>query len=270
MEDSLILRYQLLQDYLRTVHENFPEDLLNDLEDKEPEYVQHIRNSESEYRRLGKAIHNREYQQAEEEQTTFSPQAEMVEQLLPLDPNSSITDAYPPRPKQTYRQAANGSTMFTRPETLVSPGYTAPCRGMNWPHIENILKLYAISFFIVGTPTEQQKEDIEELSKAVRSGDDARAKRTNPTTKTAQEIISGEKRVYVKYGKDIIWALAGYERALAEHNEEAERFYSDELKARNAEITNSYIQQDANQRRKVSEKANKIFELLGKRYRVKE
>lgn len=239
-------KYRLLKDYLKNVHETFPDDLLNDMEAKDPDYVRHIRDAESELARLNFAI-TRERRQT----------AEMEEQSLPFDYNSSITDAYPPRPKQSIAKKSKTTTMLTPLSSIVEEGYEKQYNGINWPHFENMLKLYALDFFIDGTPTEQQKKDIAELTEAIEFTGNMKYKKKHLT---AKEILDGARGAYMNFGRRVINAMAEPDPYASEVKLNKLRF----------EISDTYNEINAGQLNKVMHKADAIFRAMRSRYREKE
>lgn len=111
-----------------------------------------------------------------------------------------LTAALPTPPTQTQKQKLQSSTMFT-PQSIVSPLFDKTYRGTNWPHFENVLKLYALGLLIKGEMTPQQKKDKEELEAAITQVGRKKFKNNNLS---AQQIMKKTKGVYIEKGKEII------------------------------------------------------------------
>lgn len=183
---------------------------------------------------------------------------ELVEQELPLFGDGAklqtadISAAMPAPLQQSRKSEWQNTTMFTPVEPVVSFGFLRSYRGINWPHYENMLKLYAVDLFIQnepdGKPTDQQEKDKAALEEAIEAK--GNAKRVRPLT--VNEIVKRDSKVYMTYGKDIIYALVMC-------NEKT-------LKELHAQITNSFNQRDAEQRKTMYNKATQIYNKLVDRY----
>ena len=193
----------------------------------------------------------------------FNSNAEMVEQPLLLNfdnntevkkqssPSTDVSAALQKQPEQSLKQILNSSTFFIPLSSIVSDGYNKRCNGMNWPHHENMLKLFAIDFFIDGEPTQQQEKDKKDLIAAIVERGIPSRKRNKPFT--VEEIISHHSGSYMDYGRDVIRAIAKNDIA--------------QLEALNAQVSDAYYQENSIQLRKINRKARDIFNQLQSRYR---
>jgi len=162
----------------------------------------------------------------------------------------------PAQPVETRQGALKKTTMLTQP-TIVSEGFDAPHRGINWPHYENIWKLFALeNVFMSDEPTKQQQIDRQELRSAIEVAGNAKYKRKHLT---ADEIIKRDSKVYVRYGKNII-------RAKAERDPYASE---SRLKDLRSDIYDTRSEENATQLRKVTHKVKAIYDLMTARYNTR-
>ena len=184
-------------------------------------------------------------------------ETEWEDQELPLFDNnngskseqSDISAALPPRPEHNLKDDLQSTTAITFLPSIVSPYFLGKYRGINWPHYENMLKLYALDFFVNGEPTEQQKRDREELQEAIEVKGNLKYKKKHVSFK---EVIESDTGVYMNYGKDVIRALVFCDRKA--------------LQELHAQILNSYNSQDSRQREAMYTKASLIYKKLKDRY----
>ena len=163
----------------------------------------------------------------------------------------------PKEPKETLKSALKRTTMLTALPTIVSEGFDAKHNGINWPHYENIWKLFALeNVFMSAKPTKQQEIDRQELREAIEIAGNARYKRKHLT---ADEIIKRDSKVYVRYGKNII-------RAKAERDPYASEV---RLKDLRSDIYDTRSPENATQLRKVTHKVKAIYELMQARYNTR-
>ena len=275
MENKLLLRYKFLQDYLKNVRKIFPDDLLEDLKDKEPEYVQHIQDAKEEFARLRDALLNDRGQENDEpkepskkteevgqpeqmdfREALFTEKADQPEQM---DFREALFAALPTPPVQNQEQKLKGSTMLTPLPSIVEEGYKEKHRHINWPHYKNMLKLFAIDFFIPDNmpPTEQQKKDKEELEKAIEAVGNAGNKRKHLS---AQKIVKDSNGTYMSCGKNVIRAMAEKDKEIQAH-----LFWIIDR-----EISEAPFDVDRKQRRLVKHAAKEIYNDLAKRYHGRE
>ena len=164
--------------------------------------------------------------------------------------------AMPERPKQTMKQKLRGTTMFTPLPSIVSDGYMVQYRGINWAHYENMLKLFALGLLIRGEMTLQQAKDKEDLEKAIEEKGNAKYKKKHLS---ATKIIERDSGVYMRYGKNVIRAMAEPDPIVSERR----------LKDLRSEIPDTRNNDNARQLHRTMSKAKTIFMTLQSRYKTK-
>ena len=252
MSNNLFLKYQFLREYLQNVHKIFPEDMMDDLESQDPTYFEHIQKAESEFARLETRLFGHEHSERDEKREVIPPQPEKQPQQL--DFTADLSSALPPRPKQTPMQALKATTMFTPLPSIVEEGYGKQHRGIDWPHYENMLKLFALDYFVQETPTQQQEKDRKDLTMAIEQAGNAKYKKKRLT---AEEIIDRDSGIYMRYGKNVIRAMAEPDPQVSERC----------LKDLRSEISDTRNENNAIQLHKMMSKARTIFMKLQSRYR---
>jgi len=241
--DTLFEKRRMLADYLRDVHQMFPRELLDELSLTDPSYYFHIQTAEVELIRLNALIKARQNQPT---LPSFTPQR-LIQGTFVFSPTA---------PQQTTQKALKSSTMFTPLPTIVSPAFTHKYRGINWPHYENMLKLFALGYLVRnGQLTQQQEKDKEELSEAIETVGNAKAKKKK---KTAEEIMNAADGVYMTYGRNVIRAMAEPDPIVSERC----------LKDLRSEIPDTRNDQNAIQLHKMMSKAKTIFMAMQSRYKT--
>lgn len=168
----------------------------------------------------------------------------------------NITILLPPECRQTKTRARvlKETTAWTPLPSIVSEGYLAAHRGINWPHYENMWKLFALEeYFIHGEPTRQQTRDREELTAAIEKVGNAKNKRKHLT---AQQIMAKAAKVYMRYGKNVIRAMDEKDPIVSERC----------LKDLRSEIPDTRNDYNATQLHKVMSKAKTIYMRMQSRY----
>jgi hypothetical protein len=138
--------------------------------------------------------------------------------------------------------------------SIVNPYYESSHAGINWPHYENILSLFALETLVQRPPTRQQQTDIEELSEAIENVANKAYKKKH---KLAQEVIKEEKGVYLNFGKSVI-------KTLSQNPQNAENC---DLSEYQEEIHDTQNDFNAEQLQKTLKKSQEIFIALRNRYR---
>ena len=255
MSNDLFLKHQMLKDYLRNVHTSFPEDLLCDLEKQDPSYFNHIQNAENEFSRLDRLVEEECKEQTDRQIPLFpADQKAPVPQQMMLNFGTSLAPALPKKPKQTKKQTLKATTMFTPLPSIVEEGYDKPHKGINWPHYENMLKLFAFSYLVHGQLTQQQQKDKDDLTKAIETTGNARYKKKHLS---AEEIMERDSGVYMRYGKNVIRAMAEKDPLVSERR----------LKDLRSEIPDTRNDNNAIQLHKMMSKAKTVFMTLQSRYK---
>lgn len=243
MADSLFTQRKLLKEYLDNVYTAFPSDSLEDLEQQDPSYYAHIRACESEYNRLTANI-----QQAYAQQSPLPDLSGAQQMTLPL-----FTAAMPAQPKQTAKQQLQNTTTFTPLKSIVSEGFDKPHTGINWPHYENMLKLFALGYLYQGELSQQQQKDKQDLEQAIEQVGNAKFKKKHLT---AEEIIEKSSGVYMRYGKNVIRAMAEKNPLVSER----------QLKDLRSEIPDTRNDNNATQLHKMMSKAKTVAMVMQDRY----
>lgn len=177
-------------------------------------------------------------------------------QQMMFDFGPSFALAMPEQPKQTMKQKLQNTTMFTPLPTIVSEGYDDEHKGINWPHYENMLKLFALGLIVRGELTQQQKKDKEDLTQAIEVAGNAKYKKKHLS---AEEIIKRDSKVYMRYGRNVIRAMAEPDPIVSERR----------LKDLRSEIPDTRNENNATQLHKMMSKAKTIFMTLQSRYKTK-
>ena len=253
MANDTFQKYQLLNDYLKNVYQVFPKDHLDELLDDDPAYYSHILQAEQQLARLKAQLFNqhdvltlatkvdlRNAQQMTMDSVLFpasapvpQPQkaapapvatpAPQPQKPTPVASNPALTPALPTPPAQTTQQALKATTMWTPLPSIVSPGYDRQHTGVNWPHYENMLKLYTLNLLTRGrTLTTQQETDKTELEQAIVAAEEARLARAlarkvargkgpkkpkAPETPTLHDVLQRfENNRYLEAGHNVIHA----------------------------------------------------------------
>jgi len=253
MANELFLRMKFLREYLREIYQYNSDDSIENLKEGDFTRYNEIRNAESEYARLEYLLFQQKHQQENEKKDTSSSNSEELQQL---DLFTGLPVAQPTRPKQTRMQALKSTTMFTPLPSIVEEGYNRRHRGINWPHYENMLKLFALKYMVQGIPTQQQEKDIIDLTKAVEEKGNARYKKKHLT---AEEITERDSGVYMRYGKNVIRSMAEMDPLVSERR----------LKDLRTEISDTRNENNSVQLHKMMSKAKTIFITLQSRYRVR-
>ena len=198
-----------------------------------------------------------------EDTNSKNQEPEWEDQELPLfddEPKSKQADvsaAMPAQPQQSFKNTLQNTTMLIPPETILSSGYLKNYNGINWPHYENMLKLYGIKRFVDreenGKPTLQQEKDMEVLNQAIEVTGNTQYKKKHIT---AEEVVKRDTKVYMTYGMDIIHALVFCDRM--------------KLRELHAQILNSRNPHDSAQRETMYTKAASIYEKLAERYNYRD
>ena len=254
MEDQLSVKYQLLQEYLQNVYKNFSKESLEELKTKDPAYFNHIQNAEAELTRLNEQMQRAS--QAKEGQNKPSDDTKKQPQQLTLNFAEEVAAVLPAPPKQTHKQKLHNTTMLTRLPPIVEEGYDAPHSGINWPHYENMLKLFAFGFLVKDTLTSQQEVDKVALSAAIESVGNAHYKKKHLS---AEEIVHRANRTYMRYGKNVILAMAEPDPLVSERR----------LKDLRSEIFDTRNEDNARQLHKMMSKARSIYMTMQARYKQK-
>ena len=254
MTNDLFLKLQMLKDYLKNVYTNFPEDLLDDLEQQDPAYYEHIQNAEHEYARLNNLIEKERQQQQEELFPVAQPHGKSQQMMLDFGPDFVIP--LPEKPKQTKKQALKATTMFTPLPSIVEEGYDKKHRGINWPHYKNMLKLFTLGYLIQGELTPQQQKDKDDLTQAIEKTGNAKYKKKHLS---AEEIIERDSGVYMRYGKNVIRAMAEKDPLVSER----------QLKDLRSEIPDTRNDNNAIQLHKMMSHSKAIFMSMQSRYKAK-
>ncbi len=244
MADFLFTQRKLLKEYLDNVYQAYPSNALKDLEKKDPPYYAHIRACEHEYARLTDCA-----QQAQAQQAPL-PNISKAQQLT----LSLFPAALPTPPKQTIKQQLQGSTTFTPLPSIVSAGFNKAHTGINWPHYENMLKLFALGYLYHGKLTQQQQKDKDDLTQAIEEVGNAKFKKKHLT---AEEITERDSRVYMRYGQNVIRAMADPDPLVSERR----------LKDLRSEIPDTRNNNNATQLHKMMSKAKTIAMILQNRYK---
>lgn len=122
---------------------------------------------------------------------------------LPVE-RLDLSAALPPAPPQTKKEELKISVSPRALESIVSKGFEFSYKWINWPHYENILKLYTISVLYKQNLTQQQQIDVADLRKAIEFvGNKGRVKPL-----TAEEISRRQNGRYLTFGKRVIDAIA--------------------------------------------------------------
>lgn len=174
-----------------------------------------------------------------------------------LDFMSTLFPTLQTHSKQSRGQALKATTMFTPLPSVVEEGCENNHRGINWPHYENMLKLFALGYLIQGTPTQQQEKDKVDLATAIEKVGNAQYKKKHLD---ADKIIKNASGVYMCYGKNVIRAMAERDPQVSERC----------LKDLRSEILDTRNENNAKQLHKTMRKAKTIFMKLQSRYREKE
>lgn len=167
-----------------------------------------------------------------------------------------ISAALPAPPTQTHQQKLKATTLLTPLPSIVSEGFAVSYRGINWAHYENILKLFALNYLIQGEMTPQQQKDKEDLTRAIESAGNAKYKKKRLT---AQQIIERDSGVYLRFGKNVIRAMAEPNPIVSERR----------LKDLRSEIADTRNENNAIQLHKTMSKAKTIFMTMQSRYNQK-
>lgn len=191
-------------------------------------------------------------------------QAELFPQTQQIAPSAkyqqpaeNLKAALPMPPEQTQKQKLQSSTILT-PPSIVSPNFDKPHKGINWPHYENILKLYALGVLYKGELTRQQQQDKKDLEKAIEYVYRIKHPRAR-RHKFAKEIVEKACGRYIQYGKNIISALNITDEGLR-----ASMMYDLE-----EEISKTHNPHNARQLDKTMHKSRNIVTMLRKRYQSK-
>ena len=159
----------------------------------------------------------------------------------------------PQTPQQTFSQALKSTTMLVRPDSIVSKGFEKEYNGINWPHYENILKLYTLNQLVEGEYTAQQQKDQADLLRAIKFVGNKGRKRTSLS---AEEVIQRQNGVYLNFGRSVIDALTDPDGIMSVV----------QLKELRAEIlrADGY---NAIQLQKVMDKSRQIVHMMQQRYK---
>jgi len=164
-----------------------------------------------------------------------------------------LAAALPTPPVQTSKQQLQNSTMFTPLPSIVSKGYDKQYNGINWPHYENILKLFALSYIYRGTLTAQQQKDKQDLIKAIEEVGNAKQEKKHLSS---DEIIHKATGAYLQFGQDTICAFAHPDQKISQALQYDLEVY----------INTRHNRQNQEQLRKISKKSVKIVEFIKNRY----
>ena len=165
----------------------------------------------------------------------------------------NLAAALPTPPAQTHKQQLKTGTILP---SIVSEGSDRFCQGINWAHYENILKLFALGYLIRGEMTRQQKKDKSDLIAAIEKAGNAKYKKKHLS---AEEIIQRDSGVYLRYGKNVIRAMAEPDPQVSERR----------LKDLRSEIQDTRNDFNATQLHKMMSKAKTIYMTMQSRYNQK-
>lgn len=189
-------------------------------------------------------------------QPELFPQTQQTESVAVYQqPVPNLEAALPTPPAQTPKQQLRSSTSLT-PPSIVSPYFDRPHKGINWPHYENILKLYALGVLYKGELTQQQQQDKKDLEEAIEYVYRIKHPRARKQ-KSAAEIIKKIRGKYIPYGKNVITAL----------NIQDEGIRSSVMNDLEEDILRTHNPHNAIQLGKVMKKSRAIVSLLRNRYR---
>ena len=269
MDYSLDEQYVLLKQYLDYILPYAAPDVRGVLGDKAPS-LEHIQNCQAELNRLQGEL------QARVQQASFADLSNAQQMTLDLfqkgapmpapqpaakprkvkaaPQQASIKAALPTPPAQTTQQALKATTIFTPLPSIVSAGYNQPHRGINWSHYENMLKLFALSYMYHGQVlTQQQEKDKADLEKAIEEAGNARYKKKHLT---AEQIMKRDEGIYMRYGENVIRAMAEPDPVVSERR----------LKDLRSEIPDTRVGDNATQLHKMMSKAKTIAMIMCARY----
>jgi len=267
MNYSLDEQYALLKQYLDYILPYSAPDVRATLGEKAPS-LEHIQNCENELQRLQDELQARAQQTSflnlsNAQQMTFNlfpaatpapqpvatPQPQKAAQQKP-----SLQAALPTSPAQTVQQTLKATTIFTPLPSIVSFGYNQKHRGINWSHYENMLKLFALSYMYHGQVlTQQQEKDKADLEQAIEEAGNAKYKKKHLT---AEQIMKRDEGVYMRYGQNVIRAMAEPDPLVSERR----------LKDLRSEIPDTRVSDNAIQLHKMMSKAKTIAMVMRARY----
>ena len=168
--------------------------------------------------------------------------------LQSKQPEFQLQPALPHPPAQTQQQQLKNSTWLS---SIVSEGYKETHRGINWPHYENMLKLYALGALFKNTLTPQQQKDKADLGEAIEYV--YNTKNPRKKEKSANEILQKATGVYMQYGFEVIDAMV----------------LGTSLSDLRDRIYRSHVREDREQREKMFYKSYDIVRALRARYKQK-
>ena len=176
-------------------------------------------------------------------------------QLTLLDDSLSALTC-PEASFETYKEQLKRSTALST-VSIVSEGFDKPHSWINWPHYENMWKLFALeNVFILGKPTPQQEKDRQDLRCAIYIAGNAKYKRKRLTV---EEIIERDSKEYMTYGKNIIRAKAEKDSYTSERR----------LKSLRSDIYDTRSEENATQLRRVTHKVKAIYDQMMERYNTR-
>ena len=284
MVNETFQKYQCLHDYLANVYKLFPQDNMPALEAEDPAYYAHIVQSEQELARLKTELFKEQDKRSVELKMDLSHAEQMtMDSLLfpapvvapksapraPVASNPALTAALPTPPAQTTQQQLQATTIFTPLPSIVSDGYERRHSGINWPHYENMLKLYALNLITRGrTLTPEQQQDKAELEEAIVAAEEARQERA-----LAQRIARGKgpkkpKEPVRPALQDVLKQFENNRYIEAGHNViHARVLKMDTMEQVDFRIQHTINDNNSQQLDKVKQKALAIIEMMRVRYK---